>query len=221
MAPKTNCAPAKLAAALAYLQKSRVAHTIKDLEKNLPSATQINGMQVKDYIQALQDESKIRGEKIGSGNWYWSFVSDDKIARQRALEDAKVNYEKATAVADELKSKLIEAEAQRKIDDEAVEDGGQTREELLGVKRQLELESEAIRRELAMYSDNDPIELEKKAREAAEWKVAAEECTDDIYSMEGWLKEAIGAGGEGLAAMLESIYDKEYDAEAKTLRELV
>lgn len=88
------------------------------------------------------------------------------------------------------------------------------------MKKQLELEFEAVRRELATYSDNDPSELEKKAREAAEWKVAAEECTDDIYSMEGWLKEAIGASAEGLAAILESIYDKEYDAEAKTLREL-
>jgi hypothetical protein len=46
-APKTNCTPAKLTAALTYMQKSRVAHTIKDLEKHLPSVAQINGMQVK------------------------------------------------------------------------------------------------------------------------------------------------------------------------------
>lgn len=46
-APKTNCTPAKLTAALTYMQKSRVAHTLKDLEKHLPSVAQINGMQVK------------------------------------------------------------------------------------------------------------------------------------------------------------------------------
>lgn len=123
-------------------------------------------------------------------------------------------------MADELKDKLAEVEAQHKKDDEMLEDGGETRDELLGTKKQLELELDAVRRELASYSDNDPAELERKAREAAEWEVAAEECTDDIYSMEGWLKDAVGGDGEQLAAMLESIYDKEYDIEGKTIREL-
>ena len=49
-APKTNCTPAKLTAALTYMQKSRVAHTLKDLEKHLPSVAQINGMQVKGIV---------------------------------------------------------------------------------------------------------------------------------------------------------------------------
>lgn len=174
-----------------------------------------------DYIQALQDENKIRGEKIGSGNWYWSFVSDDKIAREKALEDAKTAYEKAAAVTEELQVRIAEAEAQRKRDDELLESGGGSREELLAAKRQLELEAEATRRELAAYSDNDPVKLERKAMEATVWKVAAEECTDDIYSMEGWLKSAVGGDGEGFAAMLEQVYDKEFDVEGKTLRELV
>jgi hypothetical protein len=52
-APKTNCTPAKLTAALTYMQKSRVAHTIKDLEKHLPSVAQINGMQVKGMAASL------------------------------------------------------------------------------------------------------------------------------------------------------------------------
>jgi hypothetical protein len=50
-APKTNCTPAKLAAALTYIQKSRACHTIKDLEKHLPSVAQINGMQVKGTLK--------------------------------------------------------------------------------------------------------------------------------------------------------------------------
>lgn len=35
-------------------------------------------MVVKDYLQALSGEGLIRVEKIGSGNWYWSFLSDAK-----------------------------------------------------------------------------------------------------------------------------------------------
>jgi len=171
-------------------------------------------------VQGLQDESKIRAEKIGSGNWYWAFVSDDKIARQKALDVAQSAYDKALATDNELKSKLAEAEAQRRGDDEMLDEGGETREELLGMKKLLQAETEALRRELATYSDNDPTELERKVKEAAEWKVTAEEFTDDIYSMEGWLKDKMG-GGEALDAMLQETYGKEYDEEVRGLKELV
>ena len=171
-------------------------------------------------MQGLQDESKIRAEKIGSGNWYWAFVSDDKIARQKALEVAQAAYDKALATDNELKSKLAEAEAQRRGDDEMLEEGGETREELLSTKKLLEVETDALRRELATYSDNDPTELERKVKEAAEWKATAEEFTDDIYSMEGWLKDKMG-GVEALDAMLQETYGNEYDEEVRGLKELV
>jgi DNA repair exonuclease SbcCD ATPase subunit len=171
-------------------------------------------------VQALQDESRIRAEKIGSGNWYWSFISDDKIALQKALEGAQSAYEKALATDNELKTKIAEGEAQRKEDEEMLDESGETREELLGSKRLLESELEVLRRELATYSANDPAELEKKGKEAVEWKAATELCTDDIYSMESWLKETTG-GGDGLVAMLRETYGNEWDEEANGLKELV
>ena len=171
-------------------------------------------------MQGLQDESKIRAEKIGSGNWYWAFVSDDKIARQKALDVAQGAYDKALATDNELKSKLAEAEAQRRGDDEMLEEGGETREELLSMKKSLEAEIEALRRELATYSDNDPTEVERKTKNAAEWKVATEGFTDDIYSMEGWLRDKMG-GGEALDALLQETYGKEYDEEVRGLKELM
>lgn len=147
-------------------------------------------------------------------------MSDDKLARERALELAQVAHDKALATDAELKSKLAEAEAQRKQDDEAMEEGGESREELLGAKRLLEAEVEAMHRELATYSDHDPAELEKKALGAAVEEAQAIECTDDIYSMEGWLKGTLG-GGEQLDGMLRDMYDREYDEEAGGLRELI
>lgn len=171
-------------------------------------------------MQGLQDESKIRAEKIGSGNWYWAFVSDDKIARQKALEVAQTAYNKSLATDNELKSKLAEAESQHRGDDEMLEESGETREELLSTKKLLKVETDALRRELAMYSDNDPTELERKNKDAAEWKVTAEEFTDDIYSMEGWLKDKMG-GGEALDAMLQETYGNEYDEEVRGLKDLM
>jgi hypothetical protein len=73
-------------------------------------------MQVKDYLQALSDESKIRVEKIGSGNWYWSFPSDEKMAKEAALEKAQEEYNKAAAVVGDLQAKVDEAGAAREQD---------------------------------------------------------------------------------------------------------
>ena len=172
-----------------------------------------------DYVQALQDESRIRAEKIGSGNWYWSFISDDKLALQRGLESAQTAYEKALATDNELKAKIAEGEAQRKEDEEMLDGSGESREQLLGSKRFLEGEIEGLRRELATYSDNDPVELERKGREAADWKVDVGVCTDDVYSMEGWLKDLTG-GGEALMGLLKEMYGSEWDDEVGGLKEL-
>lgn len=51
-APKTNINPVRLASIVTYLQQSRTAHTIKDLEKQLPSVASISGMQVKGTERA-------------------------------------------------------------------------------------------------------------------------------------------------------------------------
>ena len=81
-------------------------------------------MQVKDYLQALQDDNKIRVEKIGSGNWYWSFPSDEKKAKEAALARAQEEYDKANATTAELQAKVDEAGAAREEDDEALADTG-------------------------------------------------------------------------------------------------
>lgn len=177
-------------------------------------------LSLSDYVQALQDESKIRAEKIGSGNWYWSFVADDKIARQKALDTARAAYDKAVATDNELKAKLTEAQAQREQDDEALGNGGESREAILGAKKRLETEVEAMRAEVATYADTDPTALEARVKDAEGWKVEADAFTDDIYSMEGWVREALGGAGEGFDALLQSIYDTQYDVEARGLVEL-
>lgn len=173
-----------------------------------------------DYIQALQDESRIRAEKIGSGNWYWSFVSDDKLAIEKALLNAQGAHEKALALDSELRAKIAESECQRKGDEEMMEGSGETREQLLGEKKLLEGEVAGLKCQLADYSDSDPAELERKGKEAGEWRGFAEGCTDDVYSMEGWLKETTG-GGEAFVAVLREVYAEEWDEEANGLRELV
>lgn len=53
-APKIQCNTQKLATIQKWFQKSRTAHTLKDLEKSLPGIGSINGMQVKGGLHFIQ-----------------------------------------------------------------------------------------------------------------------------------------------------------------------
>lgn len=133
-APKPTINAQKQATILAWFHKTALAYSIKDLEKLLPSVASINGMAVKDYLQALQDDTLIRSEKIGSGNWYWSFPSDAKKAKETSLAKTQEEYDRANVTATELQAKVNRAGAARAEDEKLLAETGASyvaREELV------------------------------------------------------------------------------------------
>lgn len=42
-------------------------------------------MQIRDLIKELTDENKVKVEKIGSGNWYWSWAGEDAKNRKNMV----------------------------------------------------------------------------------------------------------------------------------------
>jgi hypothetical protein len=124
-APKIQANPQKAAIILAWFHKTAQAHSIKDLEKTLPQVGAISNMHVKDYLQALADENKICVEKIGSGNWYWSFPSDEKKTKDDALRKAQEEFNKINAMAAELQAKVDEAGAARADGEDMLVDTGE------------------------------------------------------------------------------------------------
>ncbi|KAJ5701701.1 GAJ protein [Penicillium malachiteum] len=117
MAPKLSKSD-KQALIVTHLQATGTCHTLKDLEKTLPSVASINSIQVKEYLQALTDENQIRVEKIGSGNWYWSFGSDEKVQRERQLDRVLTEVEKARKSYTEMGAALAAESTRRKQDEE-------------------------------------------------------------------------------------------------------
>lgn len=220
MAPKVSTNAAKQALVLAWFHKTAAAHSIRDLEKALPSIASINGMQVKDYLQALSDDSKIRVEKIGSGNWYWSFPSDEKKVKEAALDKAQDEHNKAAATANELQAKVDEAGAARGEDEEMLMGTGGDRKTCIKKHADLVKELEALRVDLAAYSEHDPIEMDKKKQEVQTLRAETESYTDKILSMEGWLKEHMGGDREQMDMMMRMCYGEEFDEEEGGLHDL-
>ncbi|KAF2842907.1 meiotic nuclear division protein 1, partial [Patellaria atrata CBS 101060] len=221
-APKSQPPVAKQALILTWFQKSGVAHSIKDLEKALPSIASINGMQVKDYLQALSDENRIRVEKIGSGNWYWSFPSEEKKVKEGVLEKAREERDKAATTVEELRAKVEEAGAEREYEemdgDMLLGDGkGGDRKGLMRRYTELGKEVETLRKELAAYSDNDPVEVEKRRAQGRRLKGNAEKWTEHIQSMEDWIKGQVGGDKEQMVNIKRTYYGDEYDEEEDCL----
>jgi len=234
--PKIQANPQKAATILAWFHKTAQAHSIKDLEKTLPQVGAISGMHVKDYLQALSDDNKIRVEKIGSGNWYWSFLSDEKKAKDAMLSKAQEEFNKINATVAELQAKVDEAGAARAEDEDVPTETGECRtfahmawaDAHLGGDRKtlitkhgdLTKELDKLRTELAAYSEQDPAEVEKKAAETQKARDDANNFTDQIYSMESWIKKQGTMAPAEFELVLKMLYGDEFDEEEGGLREL-
>ena len=127
-------------------------------------------------------------------------------------------HAKAAATNDELKAKLAEARAARADEEDMLDDAGESREEVVARKSELETETKRLQKELAAYSDSDPTELERKRKEVEAFKKEASDCTDNIYSMESWFGR--NDMKECLQNLQQELYGNEVDEDGE-LRDLV
>ena len=169
-------------------------------------------MQVKDYLQALSDDGRIRVEKIGSGNWYWSFLSEEKRSRDSTLGTLKDELAKVESLLGELEDKVREASEKRGEDDE-------DRGELVSAKLELDGEVGLLKTELEGYKDGDPGEVERRRKEVKALQTRAETWTDNIGILESYMLGLLGGNREGLDEMKREIYGDEY-AEGEGLKEM-
>ena len=214
---------AKQKLVLSYFHQSGTAHSIKDLEKALPSIASINGMQVKEYLQALSDDGKIRVEKIGSGNWYWSFLSEEKRSTEKLLETLTTERDKVVKAVEGLRAKMDAARRAREDghngggDDD--DDEGHDRQSLTTSQVALQREVDDLRVELALYQDHDPTELARKRQEMMSSRASAERWTDNIYALEGYYLEMTGQDQTALQQLQQMLYGPDYQ-EGEGLMEL-
>lgn len=217
----------KQALSVAWIQRSGVAHSLKDLEKALPGVSSVGGMQIKEHIQSLVDESLIRVEKIGSGNWYWSFLSDEAIKKETALAKVEAERDRARKTVQEVKAKMEmemekrreEGEGEGEGDEEMLLEPSMDRGALNDVRAQLLGDVEGLGKELATHSDNDPVEVEKRRDRILLERATLEAMTDAICAMEGWFKTRFGGDKAQLATMKRMWYGDEFDDETEGLRE--
>ncbi|CAD6448153.1 c1eb50ef-cf5b-4bc3-ae04-922b7225a921 [Sclerotinia trifoliorum] len=218
-APKNLPPAAKQAKILDWFRTSMGVYSFKELEKLLPSVGSINGMLVKEYIQALTDENLIRVEKIGSGNWYWSFTSDAKKSKENMINKLKEEENKLLASMKDAEQQIEKEMMKRQEDDEMLLDGGSDRHTLMDVYETLVKENDTLDKELALYSDNDPTEVLRKVEETNKLRESTLRWTDNLESLESFLVSLTGDRAQAREIMSRACGDDYVVGEG--LKELV
>ena len=177
-------------------------------------------MQVKEHIQALTDENLIRVEKIGSGNWYWSFPSEVQLRKEEALNKAQEERNKIFAALEELQRKVEEASAEQENENETPVESGYGRKSLTLRQAALQKELEALRTELSSYSENDPVEIGNRRMTVLRNKEDTERWTDQIVTMESWVKAHASGEKEQFGHMKRNWYGIDFDEDEGGLKEL-
>lgn len=193
-------------------------YSFKELEKLLPAVGSINGMQVKDYLQALQDDNQIRVEKIGSGNWYWSFRSEAKKAKENTIYTLTSEESKLIASLSDAKQRTREEMAKRDKEEEILEGGGVDRKALLQAHGELLKEAKGLDQALAIYSENSPAEVVRKAGEVQRLKDQTIRWTDNIEGLEAFLVNLTSDRAQA-ASIMQRACGEEYVA-GEGLKEL-
>ncbi|KAJ5534540.1 hypothetical protein N7527_000794 [Penicillium freii] len=194
---------------LTHLRATGTCHTLKDLEKTLPSVASINGIQVKEYIQALTNEGQLRVEKIGSGNWYWSFSSDEKHAQERHLGRVTMEVEKVRKSYADAEAALAAETMHRAEETEEDE-----RDSLMAKKAQLQMEIDRVRTTEAQLSG--PLNslsskgVKQVQEELAEFRQQALQWTDNIYILEEYLRKLASGDRQIIESILRECYGDEY-----------
>ncbi|KAL5001790.1 meiotic nuclear division protein 1 [Aspergillus recurvatus] len=183
----------------------------------LPSVASINGIQVKDYIQELADDGKIRVEKIGSGNWYWCFGGDEVKERERQLARLRKDVERVRASCKRAEADLA---VRRKQRDKEIGQDGEEWNELMERKQALEEERNRLLAEwTAISTTGEGKGVGQMKEEIEESRQRAQMWTDNIYVLEEYVRKLTGGDREVMQAVQRECYGDEY-VEGEGLREL-
>jgi len=186
----------------------------------LPAVASINGMQVKEYVQGLIDDGQLRVEKIGSGNWYWCFGSEEKREKEKVKVQLEKEIGRMQKVTKDLEKELerIQAETAAAGADAAEEEETE-RKALTTVKGELSIEVQRLKKDEDALLAAGAGGLERKKEEIKLWKQDAYIWTDNISILEQYLNRLAGGDRNTVEAVLKDCYGDEY-VEGEGLREL-
>ncbi|KAE8745592.1 hypothetical protein FOCC_FOCC007703 [Frankliniella occidentalis] len=155
--------------------------TLKELEKIAPKEKGIVVQSVKDVLMSLVHDNLVDSDKIGTSVFFWAFPSKERNAKKKTLDDLKSRLAEENAKLKTAREKIISAKVGREDTDK--------RMKLLQNRQNLLADEEKLTLELQKYKESDPETLERKKQEIKVAKEAANQWTDNIFTIKTWCKD--------------------------------
>mmetsp|Transcript_8830 Transcript_8830/g.27580 ORF Transcript_8830/g.27580 Transcript_8830/m.27580 type:complete len:205 (-) Transcript_8830:50-664(-) len=153
--------------------------SIKEITK-AGAAAGLNAKLVPDINQVLMDDNYVQTDKIGTGNYFWSFPGAQGAQAQKQLDQAKAGLERA-------KARLADAKAAEAAAKKGREDPDGSRAAKLKRLAELTQKRQGLEAQLEGLKANDPEELARITKLAEEMKGHAQRWTENLFSIKSYL----------------------------------
>ncbi|EQC40814.1 hypothetical protein SDRG_01882 [Saprolegnia diclina VS20] len=151
---------------------------LKEVEK-LGSKAGVVLQTIKDVNQALLDDNLVDTDKIGAGNYFWSFPSKAVQQRKRKLEDLE-------ARRDDLRAKLTHVQSSVEKH-KSLQTQSDDRAERLAKLSALKSQADEMQKKIALLQENDPDLLKKLDAKAKMAKEGVDRWTDNVFNLKSWV----------------------------------
>ncbi|ETK85306.1 hypothetical protein, variant [Phytophthora nicotianae] len=172
---------------LRIYHESKEVFNLKEVEK-LGSKAGVVLQTVKDVNQALVDDALVDCDKIGSGNYFWSFPSKLSQSRKRKLSELEQHRHTAQEKLAKVQQNIEEQKSLRSDSDERVQKLRRLEEQKAKVN--------ALRTKVQHLAENDPAILEELERKVRMAKEGSDRWTDNVYTLKAWVVKKRGVEGK-------------------------
>ncbi|KAL3668813.1 hypothetical protein V7S43_006106 [Phytophthora oleae] len=172
---------------LRIYHESKEVFNLKEVEK-LGSKAGVVLQTVKDVNQGLVDDVLVDCDKIGSGNYFWSFPSKLSQSRKRKLREFEQRRQTAQEKLAKVKKNIEEQKTLCSESEERVQKLRRLEEQKAKVK--------ALRTRVQHLAENDPAILEELERKVRMAKEGSDRWTDNVYTLKSWVVKKRGVEGK-------------------------
>ena|SRR3989338_10071114 len=167
--------------------ESKDVYTLKQLEPLAQKAKGIVSQTVKQVLQTVVADGLVESDKIGSGQYYWSFPSQALVQKRNRYAVMLKDVESLRAQKAQLAAAAKEAEKARS--------GDPDRDEKLARLAELRAVHATLSDEKRQFAESDPETVQAMVRESSVSLDAANRWTDNIYSLRSWMVKQYGMEG--------------------------
>lgn len=183
MAQKRLSAEEKCKIMLQIFQSKREIFQLKEIEK-LCVKRGIVLQSVKEILQSLIDDNFVTQEKLGTSNYYWSFVRDEGSEVTDKLVKVDNDIISMDLEINKYKQEYIDSFVDREVNDK--------RDELIKEIQDIEEILQKQENDMHRYAECDPRVYKKRNEELNVIKNYINEVTEDIFTMQTYLCEKFG-----------------------------